>query len=290
VQDQARGPRADPKTVAVGAAAAAALVGAGVAARALWFEPRRIDVRRMELALPRWPAVWDGLRVALVSDLHAGGPHVGVDRVARVADVVASLQPDLVALLGDYVDPQVPLGGRVAPEPVARRLGAVRARLATVAVLGNNDWADDGPRVADALRSAGVRVLENEATRLVRVPEELWVAGLADAHARRPDLGRALAGVPDDATVLLLSHDPDVFPLVPERVALTLSGHTHGGQVNVPGLKRRWIPSRYGERYEGGHVVEGGRHLVVSRGVGSSRLPVRLGVPPEVVLLTLRPG
>jgi predicted MPP superfamily phosphohydrolase len=143
--------------------------------------------------------------------------------------------------------------------------------------------------MAQALRDAGVRVLENEAVRLARIPAELWVAGLADATARRPDVDRALAAVPDDAATILLSHDPDMFPRVPERVALTLSGHTHGGQVDVPVVKRTWIPSRFGERYAGGHVVEGGRHLVISRGVGNSRLPVRLGVPPEVVLLSLRP-
>ena len=256
----------------------------------MWFEPRRIVVRELALELPRWPAPLDGLRVAMVSDLHAGGPHIDLDRVERVTDVVRSLRPDLVALLGDYLDPEVTFGDRIEPEPIAERLGRVRAPLGSVAVLGNHDWADDGPRVAEALRTAGIRVLENEAVRLARVPEELWVAGLADATTRRPDVDRALAAVPDDAAVLVLSHDPDVFPRVPERVALTLSGHTHGGQVDVPLVRRSWIPSRFGERYAGGHVVERGRHLVVSRGVGSSRLPVRLGVPPEVVLMTLGPG
>jgi hypothetical protein len=284
----ARRPSVDPRTLAAGAAAAVVLAGAGVAARALWFEPRRVAVRRADLELPRWPARFDGLRVALVSDLHAGGPHVDVEHVEHVAAVLGDLEPDLVALLGDYVDPEVALGGRVDPEPVAQALGRIRAPLGAVAVLGNHDWADDGPRIGAALRAAGIRVLENDAARLVRVPAELWVAGLADATTRRPDVERALAGVPDDAAVLLLSHDPDVFPRVPERVALTLSGHTHGGQVDVPLVRRGWIPSRFGERYAGGHVVEGGRHLVVSRGVGTSRLPIRLGVPPEVWLLTLR--
>src|SRR4051812_42706340 len=164
----------DLRTVAAGAAATAVLAGAGVAARALWFEPRRIVVRRHTLELPRWPRRWDGLRVALVSDLHAGGPHIDAGRVARVAEVLDGLEPDLVTLLGDYVDPEVRFGGRVEPEPVAERLGRVRAPLGTVAVLGNHDWSDDGPRVAAALRDAGVRVLENEAARLIRVPEELW--------------------------------------------------------------------------------------------------------------------
>jgi uncharacterized protein len=101
-------------------------------------------------------------------------------------------------------------------------------------------------------------------------------------------VSRALTGVPDDGAVLLLSHDPDVFPIVPARVALTLSGHTHGGQVGIPYLRRPFVPSHHGERYVQGHVVEGGRHLYVTSGLGTSGIPVRLLRPPEVVILTLR--
>jgi predicted MPP superfamily phosphohydrolase len=247
-------------------------------------------VRESELELPRWPPELAGLTIALISDLHAGAPHVDVDRVGRVVDRTAALRPDLVALLGDYIDPEVTFGSVIAPEPVAEQLGRLRTPLGTVAVLGNHDWHADGPRVADALTGAGIRVLENDAVRIRREPAELWIAGLADASARRPDVGRTLAGVPDGATVVLLSHDPDVFPRVPPRVALTLSGHTHGGQVNIPGARSRWIPSRFGERFADGHVVEDGRHLVISRGIGTSRLPVRLAAPPEIVLLRLRPS
>jgi predicted MPP superfamily phosphohydrolase len=278
------------RDIAIRAAGAAAVGGAALAAHALWFEPRRIAVRRLELELPRWPAELDGLRIALVSDLHAGAPHVGIERVARVVERTAVLEPDLVALLGDYVDPEVRFGDAVAPEPVAEQLGRLRAPLGSVAVLGNHDWHADGPRVAGALSDHGIRVLENEAVRVRREPAELWIAGLADAGERRPDVDRTLAGVPDDAAVVLLSHNPDLFPRIPARVALTLSGHTHGGQVNVPGARGRWIPSRFGERFADGHVVEDGRHLVVSRGIGTSRLPVRLAAPPEVLLLRLTPS
>jgi uncharacterized protein len=96
--------------------------------------------------------------------------------------------------------------------------------------------------------------------------------------------------VPDGAPVLLLSHDPDVFPHVPDRVSLTLSGHTHGGQINLPLLRRAAVPSRHGVRYLAGHVVEYGRHLFVSSGLGTAGLPLRLRRPPEIVLLTLRAG
>ena len=105
---------------------------------------------------------------------------------------------------------------------------------------------------------------------------------------RGAHVGRALSRVPEGEAVLLLSHDPDVFPSVPARVAVTLAGHTHGGQVGIPYLRRPFVPSRYGERYVHGHVVEDGRHLYVSSGLGTSGIPVRLLRPPEVVILTLR--
>ena len=115
-----------------------------------------------------------------------------------------------------------------------------------------------------------------------------WVAGLADLRHRRPDIGRALRDVPAGAPVLMLSHDPDLFPGVPTRVSLTLSGHTHGGQVVIPFLRRPMLPSYYGERYVRGHIVEHGRHLLVTTGIGTSGLPLRFLAPPEVYVLTLR--
>jgi len=263
---------------------ALAAVIAGLAAWTAWIEPRRLVVRRRTLRLPRWPRELDGLRVALVSDLHAGAPQVDGAFVARVARAVRRRQPDLVLLLGDFVDPDGTLARPVAPEAVAARLRA----LGGVAVLGNHDWHTDGQRVAEALRDAGIQVLEDEAIAVEVRGVRLWLAGLADATERSPDVGAALADVPSDEPLIVLSHDPDLFPRVPARAALTVSGHTHGGQVNVPGLRARMIPSRYGDRYARGHVVEGGRQLYVTSGVGTSTHPVRFARPPEVVVLTLR--
>jgi predicted MPP superfamily phosphohydrolase len=265
------------------AASTACLAATAIAWRALWREPRSGRVRERRLALPRWPAGLDGLRVALVSDLHTGTPHVDEERLDRLVGAVNDEDPDLVLLLGDFIDPEVPFGSAVAPEAVAAALGGLRARLGVVAVLGNHDWRHDGERVAAALEGAGIPCLENSARDL----GPLWVAGVADVRMRRADVGRALEAVPDDAPVILLSHDPDAFTRVPERVALTVSGHTHGGQVAVPGLRRRFIPSRFGERYARGHITEGGRHLYVTAGVGTTGLPVRLFAPPEVVVLRL---
>lgn len=268
-------------------ATAVAAATAAVVAWALWFEPRRIVLRRRTLRLSRWPAQLDGLRVAVVSDLHAGAPHVDAAKVAQIARRVNRARPDLVLLLGDYVDPDVPFATPLAPEEVARRLGALRAPLGVVAVLGNHDWRHDAPRIAGALRDAGITVLENAAVAREVHGRRLWIAGLADAGTRVPSPVATLDTVPDGEPVLVLSHDPDVFPRIPARAALTVSGHTHAGQVALPLLRSRYIPSRFGARFAGGHVVEGGRHLFVSAGVGTSRFPIRLLAPPEVVILRL---
>jgi uncharacterized protein len=263
-----------------------ALLGLAAAAyRALWSEPRNVRLTRTTLELPAWPAELDGLRVAVISDLHTGAPHVPVEKVERVVARVNEQQPDLIALLGDYADPRVLGASPVRPEEVAGALAALEAPLGVVAVLGNHDWLEGGREMRAALRRAGVVVLENEATSAGR---GLWVAGVADARTRRADIGAALAEVPADAAVLLLSHDPDVFPRVPARVALTLSGHTHGAQVDLPLVRERVTPSRFGAHYAGGVFEEDGRILFVSRGVGTSGLPVRFLAPPEVALLTLR--
>jgi uncharacterized protein len=132
-----------------------------------------------------------------------------------------------------------------------------------------------------------VPLLGNEA---VALREGLWVAGVSDTRHRFPDVEAALRGIPDDAAVLLALHDPDFFPEVPARVALTAAGHLHGGQVNVPLLRRAALPTRFGERYLAGHIVEHGRHLYVSAGLGTAGLPLRLRRPPEVPVLRLASG
>jgi uncharacterized protein len=273
-----------PRTAAAAAAGAAA--AAAVAWRALWHEPRSGVVRERDLALPRWPDALAGLRVALISDLHTGAPHVDEERLERLVAAVNARRPDLVLLLGDYIAPAVRFGSVVEPPAVATRLGALRAPRGVVAVLGNHDWHNDGPGMRAALRAAGIPVLENDA----RDAGGLWVAGVEDARYCSPDPARALRDVPGDAPVIVLSHDPDVFPTVPGRAALTVSGHLHGGQVGVPVVRRPFIPSRFGERYAAGHVVEDGRHLYVTTGIGTTGWPVRLFTPPEAIVLRLMPG
>jgi predicted MPP superfamily phosphohydrolase len=269
-------------------AGAAASLAAGAAVWALFVEPRRLVVQRVRIGSRAWPAGRRPLRLGLISDLHAGGPHVDPEAVRRLVERVNREGPDLVLLLGDFVDHEVAAGEEVEPEAVARVLAGLRAALGTVAVLGNHDWRYGGERVRAALEGAGLTVLENESLRLETGDGPVWVAGVGDARLRRADVGQALEDVPESEPVILLTHNPDVFPEVPERVALTVAGHLHGGQVGIPLLRRPVLPSVHGERYARGHVEEGGRHLFVTQGVGESGLPFRFLAPPEVVLIELR--
>jgi predicted MPP superfamily phosphohydrolase len=282
----------------VGSAFAFAATGA----YAVWVEPgHRLAVTRYAPDPPQWPPDLH-LTIAVVADVHGGEPHMSLDRMAGIVDATNALQADLILLLGDYA-----AGHRFVTRPVAMRdfadvMRGLKAPLGTFAILGNHDWWDDaaaqrlghGPVIAAReLRRVGIPVLENDGLRLVKNGRPFWLLGLGDQLAllRRPlqgvdDLPGTLAKITDDAPAILMAHEPDIFPQVPDRIALTLSGHTHGGQVRLFGYSPV-VPSRFRNRYAYGHVVEGGRHLVVSGGLGTSIMPVRFGVPPEIVHITL---
>lgn len=254
---------------------------------AFWFEPRRLVVHEERLDVPHWPEGLRDMRIALLSDLHVGSPYWHLPELEALVERVNREEPELVLLAGDYLINGVLFGRWVDPESIARVLGGLRAPLGVVAVLGNHDWWNDGHRVRRAFESEGIIVLENDAHAITRGNTRLFVVGLADQLTRRIRLDAALAQVPAADPLLVLVHEPDVFPAIPERASLTLAGHTHGGQVRLPLVGRPVIPSRYGQRYAAGHVVENGRHLFVTTGVGTSTLPVRFGVAPEMVLLEL---
>ena len=154
-----------------------------------------------------------------------------------------------------------------------------------------------GEPVEEAFSAKQVPILENQAVRLSKQGRPFWLVGLGDQWAfpaRKgfvglDDLPGALAQIGDKAPVILLAHEPDIFPSVPDRVALTICGHTHGGQIALPLLGPLYVPSRYGTRYAYGHVRENGRDLIVSAGLGMSGIPVRFGVPPEITLISTGP-
>ena len=280
-----------------------AALGVSGAAYALAIEPGfRLRVQEWRLPVPGWGGR-PPLTVAALADLHAGDPHMPLARVERIVAATNALRPDLAVILGDlpahhhFVTRPVPM-----PE-VARALAALRAPLGVHAILGNHDWWDDPaaegdrrgpPAIRRALEAAGVPVLANHAVRLAH-GEGVWLAGLDSQWAFRlhgggvagmHDLSAATAAITDDAPAILLAHEPDIFPDVPGRFAVTLSGHTHGGQVRLFGWSPL-VPSIHHDRYAYGVIAEAGHHLVVSGGLGCSILPVRFGVPPEITLVRL---
>lgn len=255
---------------------------------ALFIEPRRLVVQNVAIALPHWPREHHGLRVALLSDLHVGSPYWGLERTRDLVATTNAQHPDLILLAGDYVIDGVKFGTKIEPEIIAEVLGDLHAPLGVVAVLGNHDWWNDGERITRALSSHHIVVLENRIHSVTHQGRALFIVGLADAMTRESRIRETLAPLPKDEAVLVLSHEPDVFVSVDERASLTLAGHTHGGQVVIPWIGRPVVPSDYGERFAAGHVVENGRHLFVTTGVGTSIFPIRFGVPPELVMLTLQ--
>jgi len=276
------------RTWALKTAGIAGCVVVTLALWAFWFEPASLTTAEHELSLA-WPGDRP-LRVAVLTDLHVGSPFNGMAKLRSTVDRTNAAQPDLICILGDLVIQGV-LGGRfVPPEEIAVELAHLQAAAGVVAVLGNHDGWLDHDRVRQTLEAIGIRVVEDTAVRLNTPIGPVWVAGISDLWTGPHDLNAALGAVADDgAPVLLLTHNPDVFPAVPARVTVTLAGHTHGGQVRLPLLGAPIVPSKFGQRFAAGHVVEGGRHLFVATGVGTSILPVRFRVPPAVTLLTLRP-
>ena len=272
-----------------------ALGGLAPAAYGFAIEPGwRLAVTPYRLSLPGWPAELR-LRIAVLADLHVGEPYMGLGRIRRIVDTANDLKPDIAVVLGDYHASHRFISREVTPEDACAAMARLAAPLGRWAILGNHDYWHGAPFWRQALAAARLPLLENRAVRLEQDGFAFWLAGLASmlairlgrgAFAGMHNLSGTLRQVTDDAPVILLAHEPDIFPEVPARVALTLAGHTHGGQIRLGGYSPR-VPSRFGNRFAYGHVIEGGRQMIVSGGLGLSVLPVRLGVPPEVLLVEL---
>lgn len=263
-----------PVAAAVGlglGAAALALAGIGFAGA------YRFAVQRWTLPIPRLRAP---VRVVMLCDLHYG-TYVGLGSVRRWVAAAIAEDPDVIVVGGDFVDRSVPTG------PLVAALAPLPAHAPTVAVWGNHDRASaiDLDGFGSALGRVGIDVLVNRGADV----GDVHVAGIDDVLTGRPDLEAALASRPDDRPTLLLSHNPDVLPQVPRDVDLTLSGHTHGGQVVAPIFGPLITGSRYGQRYASGWVAAPALGYV-SRGLGVTAAPLRLNCPAELTRVDLVPS
>jgi predicted MPP superfamily phosphohydrolase len=285
---------------AVSLAAPALLTGA-----AAYEAGNGLQLTSYDVSPPLWPADFE-LKIAVIADIHAGYPWMSEQRIGDIVDLANAQKPDITVLLGDFVCTHRFVTGHVAPAAWADELARLEAPLGVHAILGNHDWGwaaiptdppDEGASVRRALALAKVRLLENQAIRLTQAGRPFWLVGLADQLAGRwsragyyrvDDLAGSLKQIRDDAPAILLAHEPFIFDDVPNHVALTLSGHMHGGQIHLPILGTPFLRGSPRQRkYVYGAYQRGQRSLLLSGGLGTSFAPVRLGCTPEVVIARL---
>lgn len=249
-------------------------------------EPNRLVVHHETLAINKWPKELDQLRIAVISDIHVGSWNVHDDKLRSIVQRTNELKPDMIVILGDYMAGQGRMSHRVLPEVFAPVLKELRAPLGVYSVLGNHDWWWDGRRVRLGLETNGIKVLDDEVLEVPAPGRSVWLAGLADLWTRPQHVEETIAKIPLDVPIIAITHNPDIFPRLPERVPLLLAGHTHAAQIHFPIIGPIVKPSRYG--YVRGHYYQSEHHLFVTTGIGTSIIPIRFGVPPEIVLLTVR--
>ena len=243
-------------------------------------------VREADVQLPGWPGGAAPIRVVLISDLHVSAPDNPPERIARIVGQINALRPDLVLIAGDFLTEKSVSTRNYGADEIAAALAGLRPRLGTFAVLGNHDHWIDGPGMRRALAGRGIRVLVNEAVRA----GPLVIGGLDDAftgHNRDAATHAAMRRLP--GARILLSHSPDPFATLPADIGLMLAGHTHCGQIRLPLIGALKTMSAYGQRYACGLVVENGRSLIVTAGLGTTGVPLRLLAPPDLWLVTVGP-
>jgi uncharacterized protein len=255
----------------------------------LIIEPKHPIARHVDIRLARLPEEFDGFRIAQVSDIHFG-PYMGRSGLERVLEVTRPFNPDLLVLTGDFVShPLARTHGRAGAlnaEPCADVL--TRWKICPMAaVLGNHDHWNDPVIVAGALRDRGIPLLNNDAYPIERQGKRLWIGGVDDPISHAADLPRALRNIPRSEVTVLLAHEPDYADYVSGfAVDLQLSGHSHGGQVRLPGLGAIILP-RMAMKYPLGLYRLGKMQLYTNAGVGVVTPPVRFNCPPEVTYVTL---
>lgn len=233
-----------------------------------------------DIAISAWPAGQPPLRLVQLSDTHAGWPDMPLSRLRAIIAQVNALKPDLIVLTGDYQGEKLFVHEDGNLDDVVRPFRALRSRLGTFAVRGNHDNGYWSPVVIPRYRITYLQNSWADAGPVV-------IAGIDDLTSGYPHVGLALARIPLGKPVIMLMHEPDSFAEVPASVALTLAGHTHGGQILIPGVGAPQLGTAFGRAHRRGMYTEGGRRLVVSSGIGTTTIPIRLEVPPEIVVVTL---
>lgn len=276
--------------------AAAAVLGTGALVDGAFLEPFELKIRRHTIPIADLPDQFIGFKAILISDTHLG-PRIPAEFIRKAVSLSLDLKPDLFLLGGDYIH----AGNRYIKPAAELFRPLVDSGTPTVGVLGNHDWYNGRGLITRYLTEVGVRMVDNAHVLLdgrtrkfasgpIAPRDSLCIAGVGDFLTDEVNIHRALQAVPEKAPRIVLCHNPDGADLPSmqrERIDLMLCGHTHGGQIRFPFVGPLYVPCRTGTKYAGGLLKGPGFPVLVSRGVGMSICPVRIGVPPELVEITL---
>lgn len=243
-------------------------------------EANSLSLERVEIFLDRLPKKLDGFKIIHLSDTHHS-PFTSLEHIERVVKVANRLKPDIFLLTGDYVSHE-----REYIAPVAAVLGSLKAKYGVHACLGNHDHWTDAELVTHLFRGEGINVLVNEGFRLAARGASFWLAGVDDYMVGKTDVAAALRGSFPDEMKLLLAHNPLIFrESVRAGIDLTLSGHTHGGQIKIRDEEKRILPRR---KLKAGLHARKNSQVYITRGIGTVVVPMRYQCPPEISLLELK--
>jgi hypothetical protein len=255
----------------------------------------RPHLTQYDLATARWPSDYPEMKIVFISDLHVGCPAVTLPRLEKLVERINALEPDVILLGGDYLNEEGgPKGPYVAPKDMAPVLGKLKSKFhdGVIGVLGNHD-AHDKAGVLNAFRGSGIIMLENGAHKIGHLEHPVYIAGLADHLTGVIDLQKTFEAVGGKGPVIMLEHNPSAFDKIREfssKAILTLSGHTHAWQVKGPGREMLPLPGGTPSHYAEGLIEVGGEYLLVSSGLGTSGLPLRITCPAQIEQIVLKNG
>lgn len=276
-------------------------------AYAYFIEPSRLVVNHSTIKIKEWDSAFDGLKIAMIGDIHGGSNNVTTEKLREIVAKTNEQNPDIVVLLGDYVSEKSEAEKKSSPEQlkmpiktIVENLAGLKANYGVYVVLGNHDgWHGDQIIAAEFTR-VGYKVLQNEIAVIEKDGKRLKILGMIDHLKLSPrwsqtstDL-KPIVEKAGEGNLIVLQHSPDIAQIITGKLSISkdlrliLSAHTHGGQVWFPILGTPIVPSSFGQKYSYGHVKESGVDMFVTSGVGTSLLPFRFMMPPEIVILTVR--
>lgn len=258
-----------------------------------FIEPNRLVVKEVSLEVPNWNRELNGFKLAAISDIHGGSNTITEEKLQYITQQINAQNPDIIVMLGDFVSQVHDTGTsiqnrdlKMPVETIAQNLKGLQAKYGVFVVIGNHDWWYDEKDCRRAFENVGFTVLENETKSFEINNKIVTVLGIEDFWRRRKvEVKDVLDQLPSQENIIGITHNPDSFDQTPEVLSILLAGHTHGGQVNFPFIGAPIIPAK--KEYSAGHIVKGGRNLFVTTGIGTSGLPFRFRVPPEIVVMNL---